>query len=317
MQLMRRAIFRATCITTAVFVLTAEVAVTRQAPSPNLPRDAYGETLYKNAKPYIQDSLRGLKRAVPQLHGLNFAPDPSRLPEILDKVSARVLVLAQRIPNLLARETVIQTVRTPNSPGLASDMVEDRHEYGFLILRTVHNGSLSFDERLTDLNGRPAHLGGLSQGLAVAQGFTLMWTYFYPSNLGQSNFRYVGKEKLHRGNTLVVVFAQKPVLTESSGVAVIGGQRIRLLYQGVAWIDRSTYQIVRMRTDLLAPRPDVDLRRLTSVVKFGNVTIPDVPAPLWLPLANTVTAQLGLLLSENVSQYRHYRLFRVQHRILY
>ena len=53
--------------------------------------------------------------------------------------------------------------------------------------------------------------------------------------------------------------------------------------QGVAWIDKSDFQIVRMRTDLLAPRKDVGLNQETTDITFNKVQLADVATPLWLP----------------------------------
>jgi hypothetical protein len=53
--------------------------------------------------------------------------------------------------------------------------------------------------------------------------------------------------------------------------------------QGILWVDKNGFQIIRMRTDLLAQRNEIRLDQLTAEVTFGEVHLQDVPNPLWLP----------------------------------
>jgi hypothetical protein len=58
----------------------------------------------------------------------------------------------------------------------------------------------------------------------------------------------------------------------------------------VAWIDRTTYQIIRMRMDLLAPRPEAGLDEETTDITYREVRFPEMPGTaLWLPQEVTVT----------------------------
>ena len=58
---------------------------------------------------------------------------------------------------------------------------------------------------------------------------------------------------------------------------------MNILVQGIAWIDKSSYQIVRLRTDLLAPQWDAGLSQQTTVVTFKETRLRDIETPLWLP----------------------------------
>ena len=66
-----------------------------------------------------------------------------------------------------------------------------------------------------------------------------------------------------------------------------------ILYQGLAWVDRRTCQIVRIRTDLLTPRTDLGLLRQTTEVRFGEVHFQSTPETFWVPqevvITNSVT----------------------------
>jgi hypothetical protein len=51
-----------------------------------------------------------------------------------------------------------------------------------------------------------------------------------------------------------------------------------MLTQGIAWVDKENFHIVRMQTDLLARRPEIGLDKQTTKVRFGEVRLPDVPS---------------------------------------
>ena len=51
----------------------------------------------------------------------------------------------------------------------------------------------------------------------------------------------------------------------------------------MAWVDKSNFQIIRMRTDLLVPVPEIALDNQTTEVTFSKVQLREVASPLWLP----------------------------------
>jgi hypothetical protein len=124
-----------------------------------------------------------------------------------------------------------------------------------------------------------------------------------------------------------VAFAQKPGLADLF-VTMIGtrGTKIHMLAQGVAWLDKYNFQIIRMRTDLLAPRPEISLDRQTTEVAFNQVQLPDVAAPLWLPSEVKVNIKFKSHDPErklsyeqsfqNEHRYSDYRRYRVSGKML-
>jgi hypothetical protein len=46
-----------------------------------------------------------------------------------------------------------------------------------------------------------------------------------------------------------------------------------MLTQGIAWIDKESFHIVRMRSDLLAPQPEIGLEEQTTKVDFSEVKL--------------------------------------------
>jgi hypothetical protein len=94
-----------------------------------------------------------------------------------------------------------------------------------------------------------------------------------------------------------------------------------VLIQGIAWIDKGNLQIIRMRTDLLAPHPELGLERQTTDVAFGEVRLVDVATPLWLPKEVKVNVgfkehdadngrvhEISFRNEHHYSEYRRYRV---------
>ncbi|MGH9352317.1 MAG: hypothetical protein ACRD2G_09180 [Terriglobia bacterium] len=274
--------------------------------------DTRGSVYYANAKPYIYDSIPKLKKAVHELRGLKPAQSQQQLPVILSQTGGQLKALMAKLPNLIALEDVVQFRSEDNG----SDVQRLRHKYNYLILVGEQNGEPTFEERRTGSNGGNIRRAGLEEGFIVTVGFATLWRYFLPSVQPESRFRYLGTQQINKQPTFVVGFAQRPGWVAFPTYFVLNQTSTPCLYQGVAWIDQSGFRIVRLRTDLLAPRPDVDLRKMSTVVSFGAARIAQVPSPLWLPVKAEVAVDDGGYSFKNVHRYSRYQLFRTQVRFL-
>ena len=67
-----------------------------------------------------------------------------------------------------------------------------------------------FLEYRADLSGNEASVQGLTEGFMLTKGFTSAAFIFHPTYRSESNFRYLGREKVNNRNTFVVAFAQIP-----------------------------------------------------------------------------------------------------------
>jgi hypothetical protein len=90
---------------------------------------------------------------------------------------------------------------------------------------------------------------------------------------------------------------------------------VDMLTQGILWVDKKGFQIVRMRSDLLASHHEIQLDQLTTEVRFGEVQLQDVPNPLWLPSDVNVSMEIGKQKFRNVHHYTNYRRYRVSVKI--
>jgi hypothetical protein len=147
-------------------------------------------------------------------------------------------------------------------------------------------------------------------------GFGYLWLMFLPQNQPQSSFRSLGREKMYGHETFVLAFAQRPDQVKVAGEINLSGKLYPLLYQGIAWIDATTYRMVRLRTDLLAPLPNLYLERFTSDIRLSEVRISELNLPLWLPdQAELLWKQNGELSGE-MHLYSKYHLFQATMKIV-
>jgi hypothetical protein len=191
-----------------------------------------------------------------------------------------------------------------------------RVQFDYMILTHEKNAHVTLDEYRAGPDGSPLAMEGLEEGYMLTQGFASEWLHFLPPARPSARFRYLGQQTDGGLRCYVVAFAQKPGFATITGTVVQAGRSVCLLYQGIAWIDEASFRIVRLRTDLLAPRPDIGLERQTIELHFGEIHLPQTVAALWLPQEVIVTTDMKDHLFRNIHRYSGYRLFKVETRIL-
>jgi hypothetical protein len=306
------------CIVVIAWVQSAAPPQDLQFPVDETSASRQGR-LYNEAKPYLNDSLSELQKAMPELRGLK--ADEKDLPALLTRVGQEIEELSQQMPNLISREEVMQI-----NPG-ARSLYPISQQFNYLIL--VHRSATGAEmsEYRTDLQNRDIGQPGEDPRAPAAHGFVLAWTYFHPTVRKESQFRYLGRQKIDGRKSYVVAFSQTPGLVHAPAEIRVGDKSFPMLYQGIAWIDESTFRILRLRTDLLAPQPDAQLQKLTTTVDFAEVQIPHSRPRLWLPRIAVVewktVPSSAVDLSPTVASgryierhaYSHYHLYQVEVKI--
>lgn len=298
-----------------LFILVAAALAQSQA-APEKPQSELGNDLVLNrenmerdvwarAKPYIDDPLPDLQRAVPELEGLEPALSQQKLNFILARVGDKCTELLQHTPNVIASEAVI--TRVP-------PVSKWRQKFEYLLLSRQGDSGRVLQEYRMD-NQRSGAADHAVEG-PYAQGFASMWVRLFPGNRSESRFRYLGDHEIDKHRTFVLAFAQIPELVKFPAEFHLQGTQITILYQGIAWIDSSDFRIVRMREDLLAPRPDAYLNIFSATIRFDEAHIAKNASPMWLPEEAIVEWEFK---GQHVQQrhiYSHYRLYAVKTRIL-
>jgi hypothetical protein len=132
----------------------------------------------------------------------------------------------------------------------------------------------------------------------------------------ESRFRYLGQQQTDGHSTFVIGFAQVPGSVEAPGLFVADRESIPMLLQGVAWIDQADFRIVRLRTDLLAPQPEISVQKQTANIVFGAVRIAEIDSELWLPRVVHVEMQSRGQVFEEQHEYSKYRLYKAKSKII-
>ncbi len=276
-------------------------------------------------------AIAEIQLVVPDLKSLKPAADQEKLRTLLDKVGAKTVEIARNTPNLISRETVTQ----PENGGTAT-----HHDYDYLILARIEGRMVNLDEFRVDLKSgykfetdpdpkdesqtresveRASRelAASDSGGTPASQGFATSWVHFYPPNQKLNTYRYIGEQKMDGQRTLVLTFAQNPANVRRPAMFLYHGKYIPMFLQGVAWVDPSDFRILRVRTDLLMPIPEVALHRVTADTRFGLTRIESVAKPLSLPREVTVESEMEGGALRETHKYSEYRLFRAQSRIKY
>jgi len=245
--------------------------------------------------------------------------DLQQLPAILKKTGNTVDDFLAQMVDLTAREKITQE-RVNNYGFTAKERVQDN----YLIIHHTDGNKVVIGEYRTDAQGNRMDQAGLNNGFLVTSGFALSCVYLSTRLQPESTFRYLGQQKLGPHDTYVVAFAQKPGHTTFYGTLTMSERdvtTVRFLVQGVAWVDKSNFQIIRMRTDLLAPIQEIALDTQTTEVTFSKMDLREVAGPLWLPsevkvhqIFKQVDAKRGKTSQReyrNDHHYTDYQRFRV------
>jgi hypothetical protein len=278
------------------------------------PRDKRYFQAYRRAEPITQWSLKKLRHRIPELKGIEPAADQSRLPELLRGVSANLQKFVLNFVDTTAVEN-IDEAETPPYWGQFEPYAPERstkhirQKFDYLILRHQEGGAFNLVEYRTDLHGQKEHRQKQSRDFIKTAGFAAMPLFFGPLQQPWSEFRYLGRQTIGGVNTEVVAFAEHVDPAAVMGHFVLGEISVPLLVQGVAWIRPGDYQILQIRTDLLASLPP--LTRMTAVVHFAGFQFQDSPAALWLPKEVEVKVGFEGYVFSNRHRYSNYQMFRV------
>ncbi len=287
--------------------------------------------LYAGQHLYFEESGDALEHTVPELHGLKSASTQESLPSILEKTGNKVEELLTHLPNLNSNESVSkdEVYDDPNqslpghrplqsqdnlggSLGVVPNHAVPTFNYMVLVQKTPTGRVL--EEYRTDQKGRLVSAGPETP---MSVGFVTMWAIFSPANQRECRFHYLGEQTVGGHDTFAVAFAQMPGKVAHPGIISLpDGGTIPMLSQGVAWIDKSDFRILRLRTDLLKPQPQVKVDGLTAIIQFGSVRIEKLDIQLWLPVEVKTTLEAENHTIREWHRYSKFRLFKTESRIV-
>ena len=259
----------------------------------------------------VDQPVTDLMRALPELKGLQPAEDQQQLGVILKRVSQNVDTFFSSLPSTTSLEKLrMERLHRDGS-------VAEAHNQDFQYLVLAENQKVShpnFEEYRTDGTGSRAAQGGFGGRFMVTQGFAAASLHFHPVFRRGCRFRYLGRQSVDGRDQFILAFAQRPETAEVLETFRIGQVGTIVLVQGLAWVDAATYQIRRLRTDLLRPLPLIHLDRQTTDISFKEVSFTDVKSDLWLPRRVAVTVDWNGRVYRNWHTYSDFKLFNVEAR---
>ncbi len=254
------------------------------------------------------DSVNYLAGNIPELKGLEPADSQEPLIPILDKVGKNVAEFFRDFENTSSLEVV------HGEKGSQHGKVRGRLDQKFRYLCLMSKGAKPtfFNEYRQNLAVSPGETYALKQGFMLTAGFVSASLNFHPSFQSESKFRYVGRQKVDGEETYVIAFAQQPMRTKLSGSFTDGRIMATTYTQGLAWIDTQNYQIIRLRTDLLKPLPEIKLERQTTEIDYQEVHFKNSSQGFWLPREVAVTVDWDGKTLHNEHRYSDFKLFDVK-----
>jgi hypothetical protein len=266
------------------------------------------EAAYVKAKPKGDQAIDYLHRPPPDLNGLEPATDQGQLDSILSAVGKTVAEFFRNFPNTSSLEQIHQEkLRRKQKVGATLDQ-----KFRYLCFTPTEDWGPGFDEYRADSLGIQALPQGLQDGFMLTSGFASASLLFHPKYQSQATFRYLGRQKVNGRDAYVIAFAQQPAKARLSGAFKYGEISMTTLSQGLAWVDSESYEITRLRTDLLRPLPEVNLERETTEIAFGEVHFKGIAEGFWLPQQVTVTVDWNGKHLHNEHRYSEFKLFNVK-----
>jgi len=264
------------------------------------------------SKPLVKQTREELLQTLPELKGIEPANDQRELSSILQNVGERVEAFFHDFHDTISREEIrLEALRRNGEVGSALN-----RSFQYLLTTWPDNSRPALDEYRTE--GRAATPSQYSpeEGFMLTRGFASAAEHFLPAYQAESTFAYLGRQRMDVHETDVVAFAQRPEVARLLVACMTGGPGgTKALTQGVAWVDRDTYQIVRMRTDLLFPVAWARLDRLTTDIHYSEVRFKSASLSLWLPRDVVVTVDWNGKLRRNRHSYSDFHLFSVESNI--
>ena len=321
--------------------VTAECCASREVaskPATSAVLPATPHTLASNppvrtsAPTYVDYPLPKLRTAVPALNGIKPEDDQNQLASILLRAGDATLRSLSRVPNLSSLEDVYSGVmsRTAGPANSVLGMEEspalldlERQlqqmrsvEFNYLLLFDHHpDGATAITELRTDFKDR--QVSSPVNGVAPRGfGFAYQWLLLSPANQSELRFRYLGQQSMDDHKTFVLAFVQMPNRVKLPGKFKSAGKEEPFFFQGIAWIDQSTFNVVRLQTDLLSPVPSVNLVQMTTDLRFRSVRIKGYEADFWLPSQVLIRTEQGESVLNELHQYSRYKFFHAESRLL-
>jgi hypothetical protein len=285
------------CCLAGVSGSLSQTQVTKGKAADSTDGNEVGMTLEKFRRYYAQEQS-----------DLEYNPSQDQLEPLLQKVGEKVEAFFANFANTASKEQV--RMQRLGNEGREEDSA--KQDFNYLILPHSDGMANNFEEVRTDEKGRSVN-PAVKQGFILTKGFAGMSVCFHPDHRFGSHFYYLGKQTSDP-YAYVVAFAQKPEVQDY--LSLYTGPRFKeavpLLLRGIAWIDPQSFQITRLRTDLLTSYVQIGLLEQTTDIRFAEIRFATSQLSMWLPQEATVNCVIDGIAYRNRHRYSDYQVFTVE-----
>ena len=198
------------------------------------------------------------------------------LPDTLARAGTQL----QRLPDILDRFSA--TERLEHQDVSESGIASKAETVSFAYIVSIHEtrrGSLNVEEYRNgkdDASVFPEHF--------ATRGLPSQVFVFHPYYQGEFDMKCEGLARQGTGFAWQVHFEQKPNVPSRMQVHYLNGRRFPVPLKGRAWIDSTSYQVVRLQTDLREPVKPAGLHAQHTDIEYGPVRFRKDNLDLWLPI---------------------------------
>jgi len=242
----------------------------------------------------------------------NASPPPGGLEELLRALGTSIQNFFRDFSNTAATEVIRQTQL--DDKGRLRGSRSEEFYYVFL-QKQAEEGQIALEEFRSPVHGPPTAPDGSESGYMKTSGFASSLIVFDRRFQPGVSYRYLGRQTVESHPAYVIGFAQQPAVSPPLGSFYLlrGGSRLLTFsLQGIAWISTDQYRVLKLRTDMLHPLPEIQLARATSGIDYAPVQFASSPSPFWLPRHVTVNVEWGRKRLRNDHVFSQFRLFKVE-----
>ncbi len=248
-----------------------------------------------------------LRHPIPELKDIVVAKDQAPLASLLAAVGKNVDAYFKNFPNTVSLEKIHQEKLTRK--GKVGGSLDQKFNY--LCLMPAEQSEVGFNEYRANMLGDRGEPQGLRDGFMLTSGFASASLIFHPVYQAEATFKYLGQQQVDGRNTYVIAYAQRPEKARYRGVFKVDATSMPTFSQGLAWVDAENYEILRLRTDLLRPLPEVRLEKETTDIAFAENHFKSMAEGFWLPREVKVSVDWNGKSLRNKHEYSDFKLFNV------
>lgn len=227
-------------------------------------------------------------------------PDPA-LEQLLDRTGRAVVKLLGELGEVKCTERVQQIKFAKN--GKPEYQEDSTFDYLVMFQRAEGDVGLVESRRAEQ---QSAHRKNVP--LLVTNGFSTLLLAFHP--LYQSSYDFTSlDDQILDGHRYARVHFRHIKGTRTTAVLVLRDREYPLDFQGTAWIDPETGQIIRIEAELAESMEDVEMKSLRSDVDYAPFRFTGLAQPYWLPSLATVDVETPRQHWRNVHRFTAYMRF--------